>query len=103
MDYSGKESMSNNNKSNNANLLPIILLLASAAAIVAMIILPFFGVYFFFFFLPLTFSLPWSVKRLRDRKGRNQWNIEDLASKCKRVLSAKPEEREDPFIKISAI
>jgi hypothetical protein len=69
----GKESFSSNNK-----LLPIILLIASATAIVAMFILPFFGVYFFFLFLPLTFSLPWSIKRLLRHKARKQWNVEDL-------------------------
>lgn len=76
MDYYGKESISNNN--NNTKLLSIILLAVSAAAIVAMFILQFFGVYFFFFFLPLTFSLPWSIKRLWGRKARKQWNVEDL-------------------------
>ncbi len=79
--YYGKESISNNNNNNNNNntkLLPIILLVASAAAIVAMFILQFFGVYFFFFFLPLTFSLPWSIKRLWGRKAKKQWNVEDL-------------------------
>src|SRR5215207_3451764 len=79
MDYYGKESISNNNNNNNSKLLPIILLVASAAAIAAMFILQFFvGVYFFFFFLPLTFSLPWSIKRLWGRKARKQWNVEDL-------------------------
>ncbi|MDQ3852385.1 MAG: hypothetical protein M3299_06090 [Thermoproteota archaeon] len=78
MDYYGKESISNNNNNNNTKLLPIILLVVSAAAIVAMFILQFFGVYFFFFFLPLTFSLPWSIKRLCGRKARKQWNVEDL-------------------------
>lgn len=54
------------------NLLPIILLLvASAAAIIAMFFLPLFGVYFFFFLLPLTFSLPWSIRRLRRHKKKN--------------------------------
>ena len=75
MDYYGKGSINNNN---NTKLLPIILLIASAAAIVAMFILQFFGVYFFFFFLPLTFSLPWSIKRLWGRNARKQWNVEDL-------------------------
>jgi hypothetical protein len=64
----GKEGFSSTN--NNNKLLPIILLVASAAAIVAMFTLPFFGVYFFFLFLPLTFSLPWSIKRLWGRKAR---------------------------------
>jgi hypothetical protein len=73
MDYYGKGSINNNTK-----LLPIILLIASAAAIVAMFIFQFFGLYFFFFFLPLTFSLPWSIKRLGGRKARKQWNVEDL-------------------------
>lgn len=54
------------------NLLPIILLLvASSAAIIAMFFLPLFGVYFFFFLLPLTFSLPWSIRRLRRHKKKN--------------------------------
>jgi uncharacterized membrane protein len=75
MGYYGEGSINNNNK-----LLPIILLIASAAAIITMFILQFFGVYFFFFFffLPLTFSLPWSIKRLWGRKARKQWNVEDL-------------------------
>ena len=73
MDYYGKGSINNNTK-----LLPIILLIASAAAIVAMVILQFFGVYFFIFFLPLTLSLPWSIKRLLGRKAKKQWNVEDL-------------------------
>gem|GEM_PF-1739040 len=73
----GKEGFSSSNNNNN-KLLPIILLVASAAAIVAMFILPFFGVYFFFLFLPLTFSLPWSLKRLRRHKARKHWNVEDL-------------------------
>ena len=72
----GKEGFSSSN--NNNKLLPIILLVASAVAIVAMSILPFFGVYFFFLFLPLAFSLPWSLKRLRRHKARKHWNVEDL-------------------------
>jgi hypothetical protein len=76
MGYYGKGSVNNNY--NKTNLLPIILLVASAAAVVAMLILQFFGVYFFFFFLPLTFSLPWSIKRLWGRKAKKQWNVEDL-------------------------
>jgi uncharacterized membrane protein len=73
MDYYGKGSISNNIK-----LMSIILLVASVAAIVTMFILPFFGIYFLFFFLPLTFSLPWSIKRLRQHKARKQWNVENL-------------------------
>jgi hypothetical protein len=67
MDYYGKGSINNNTK-----LLPIILLIASAAAIVAMFIFQFFGVYFFFFFffLPLTFSLPWSIKKAMGSQGK---------------------------------
>ena len=80
------ESRVSSSSNNNNKLLPIILLVASAVAIVAMSILPFFGVYFFFLFLPLTFSLPWSLKRLRRHKARKHWNVEDSASKCKRVL-----------------
>ncbi|HYY40348.1 MAG TPA: hypothetical protein VE692_03785 [Nitrososphaera sp.] len=71
--YPGKDRSGSNNK-----LLPIILLAASAAAMVATVILWFYGIYFFFFFLPLTFSLPWSIKRLWRRKARKQWNVEDL-------------------------
>jgi Flp pilus assembly protein TadB len=74
--YYGKDSRSN--KSKNSKLLPIILLAASAAAIVAMVILWFYGIYFFFFFLPLTFSLPWSINRLWQRRARKRWNVEDL-------------------------
>jgi hypothetical protein len=76
MDYVEKDFGSSSN--NNTNLLPIILLIASAAAIVAMFILSFFGICFFFLFLPLTFSLPWSIKKLRRHKKRTQWNVEDL-------------------------
>ncbi|MDQ3887889.1 MAG: hypothetical protein M3251_01310 [Thermoproteota archaeon] len=76
MGYYGKGSMNYNNS--KTGLLPIILLVASAAAIVAMFILQFFGIYFFFFFLPLTFSLPWSIKRLWGRKAKKQWNVENL-------------------------
>jgi membrane protein implicated in regulation of membrane protease activity len=62
---------------NNLNLLPIILLLvASAAAIIAMFVFPFFGVYFFFFLLPLTFSLAWSIRRLRRQKKKKKNTIE---------------------------
>ncbi len=81
MGYYGKGSLNNNNNNNSkTGLLPIILLIASAAAIVTMFILQFFGIYFFFFFffLPLTFSLPWSIKRLWGRKAKKQWNVEDL-------------------------
>ncbi len=57
---------------NNLNLLPIILLLvASAGAIIAMFVFPFFGVYFFFLLLPLTFSLPLSLKRQCGTKQEN--------------------------------
>ena len=76
MGYYGKGSLNNNNS--KTGLLPIILLIASAAAIVTMFVLQFFGIYFFFFFLPLTFSLPWSIKRLWCRKAKKQWNVEDL-------------------------
>ncbi len=71
--YHGKDSSRRNKK-----LLPIILLAVSAAAIVAMIILWSYGIYFFFFILPLTFSLPWSIKRIWRRNARKQWNVEDL-------------------------
>jgi hypothetical protein len=63
---------------NNSRLLPIILLAVSAVAIVATIALWFYGIYFFFFFLPITFSLPWSIKRLWRSRAKNQWNVEDL-------------------------
>jgi dolichyl-phosphate-mannose--protein O-mannosyl transferase len=71
--YYGKDDGRSDNK-----FLPIILLVVSAAAIVATVIFWFYGIYFFFFFLPLTFSLPWSVKRLLRRKTKKQWNVEDL-------------------------
>jgi dolichyl-phosphate-mannose--protein O-mannosyl transferase len=63
---------------NNSRLLPIILLAVSAVAIVATIVLLSYGIYFFFFFLPITFSLPWSIKRLRSSGAKKQWNVEDL-------------------------
>jgi dolichyl-phosphate-mannose--protein O-mannosyl transferase len=63
---------------NNSRLLPLILLAVSAVAIVATIVLWSYGIYFFFFFLPITFSLPWSIKRLRSSRAKNQWNVEDL-------------------------
>ena len=105
MDYYGKQSISNNNNNNNNNskLLPIILLVASAAAIAAMFILQFFGVYFFFFFLPLTFSLPWSIKRLWGRKARKQWNVEDLRQQIQKSSLSTRSEEKDPFPKIRAI
>jgi hypothetical protein len=72
--YHGKDSSSHS----NSKLLPTILLAVSAAAIIAMIILWSYGIYFFFFIVPLTFSLPWSIKRLWRRNARKQWNVEDL-------------------------
>jgi dolichyl-phosphate-mannose--protein O-mannosyl transferase len=54
------------------------LLAVSAVAIVATIVLWFYGIYFFFFFLPITFSLPWSIKRLGRSGAKKQWNVEDL-------------------------
>jgi hypothetical protein len=69
MDYVEKDLGSSS--TNNTNLLPILMLTASAAAIVAMFILSFFGIYFFFLLLPLTFSLPWSLKKLRRHKKKN--------------------------------
>jgi hypothetical protein len=63
---------------NNSRLLPMILLAVSAVAIVATIVLWFYGIYFFFFFLPITFSLPWSIKRLWGSRTKKQWNVEDL-------------------------
>jgi dolichyl-phosphate-mannose--protein O-mannosyl transferase len=62
----------------NSRLLPIILLAISAVAIVATIVLWFYGIYFFFFFLPITFSLPWSIKRLSRSGAKKQWNVEGL-------------------------
>ncbi len=44
----------------------------------ATIVLAFYGIYFFFLFIPLTFGLPWSIKRLWRNKARKQWNVEDL-------------------------
>jgi dolichyl-phosphate-mannose--protein O-mannosyl transferase len=64
---------------NNSRLLPIILLAVSAVAIVAtIVVLWFYGIYFFFFFLPITFSLPWSIKRFWRSGAKKQWNVEDL-------------------------
>jgi hypothetical protein len=85
--YYGKDSGGTNNK-----LLPIILLAASAVAIVATVILWFYGIYFFFFFffffLPLTFSLPWSIKRLRRRNARNSGMWKISASQCQEATAA---------------
>jgi dolichyl-phosphate-mannose--protein O-mannosyl transferase len=70
--YYGKDSGRNN------SLSSIIMLAMSALAIVITVILWFYGIYFFFLFLPITFSLPWSIKKMRLRKARKQWNVEDL-------------------------
>jgi dolichyl-phosphate-mannose--protein O-mannosyl transferase len=48
------------------------------ASIVATSVLAFYGIYFFFFFIPLTFGLPWSIKKLWRNKARKQWSVEDL-------------------------
>jgi dolichyl-phosphate-mannose--protein O-mannosyl transferase len=59
--------------------LAAVLLAASAASIVVTIVLVSLGVYFFFFFLPVTFGLPWSIRRLfgkRKQQHRQSW--EDL-------------------------
>lgn len=58
--------------------LPVILLAVSAASIVATVVLAFYGLYFFFFFLPITFGIPWSIKKLWKKRARKQWNVEDL-------------------------
>ncbi len=58
--------------------LAVILIAASAAAAVAAIVLAFYGFYFFFFLVPISFGLPWSMKRLLRNKARKQWNVEDL-------------------------
>lgn len=59
-------------------LLPILIVILSAGSILATIVLAFYGIYFFFLFIPLTFGLPWSIKRLWRNKARKQWNVEDL-------------------------
>jgi uncharacterized membrane protein len=58
-------------------LLPIILLAVSAASLTATIVLAFYGIYFFFFFIPLSFGIPWAIKRLRRKDAKHQ-NVEDL-------------------------
>jgi dolichyl-phosphate-mannose--protein O-mannosyl transferase len=63
---------------NDSRLLPVIVIAASIAAVVATIVASFYGVYFFFFFVPLSFGLPWSIKKLRRNRARKQWNVEDL-------------------------
>lgn len=58
----------------------IALLAASAASLIATIVLVSLGIYFFFFFLPITFGLPWSIKRLfvKKRQWQRQHDPEDL-------------------------
>jgi hypothetical protein len=62
----------------NDKLAPILIIAASAASIAATVILGFYGVYFFFFFLPISFGLPWSIKKLWRSRAKRQWNVEDL-------------------------
>ncbi|MGH9991861.1 MAG: hypothetical protein ACREAZ_04360 [Nitrososphaera sp.] len=59
-------------------LFAIIVIAASAAAAIAALVFAFYGIYFLFFLVPLSFGLPWSVKRLLRNKARKQWNVEDL-------------------------
>ncbi|MEW5840776.1 hypothetical protein [Nitrososphaera sp.] len=56
----------------------IALLAASAASLIATIVLISLGIYFFF--LPITFGLPWSIKRLfvKKRQWQRQHDPEDL-------------------------
>jgi hypothetical protein len=63
---------------NDSRLLPVIVIAASVAAVVATVVASFYGVYFFFFFVPLSFGLPWSIKKLWRNRARKQWNVEDL-------------------------
>ncbi len=62
----------------DGRLVPILIIVAAAASITATIVLTFYGVYFFFFFLPISFGLPWSIKRLWRGRKRKHWNVEDL-------------------------
>jgi hypothetical protein len=63
---------------NDGRLLPVIVIAASIAAVIATIAASFYGIYFFFFFVPLSFGLPWSIKKLWCNRTRKQWNVEDL-------------------------
>ncbi|AIC15330.1 hypothetical protein [Nitrososphaera viennensis] len=50
--------------------LSLVLLVASAATIIiSVVMLVLYGIYFFLFFLPITFGLPWSIKKLRKKQG----------------------------------
>lgn len=57
-----------------SNALPLVLLAVSIASIAVTAVLLLSGIYFFFFFIPLWFGLPWSVKKLREKRQ----NLEDL-------------------------
>jgi dolichyl-phosphate-mannose--protein O-mannosyl transferase len=59
-------------------LLAIIVIAASTAAVIATAVASFYGIYFFFFFVPLSFGLPWSIKKLWHNRTRKRWNVEDL-------------------------
>lgn len=56
--------------------LAAALLGAAIAALAATIVLVSLGIYFFIFFLPITFGLPWSIKKLFRKKRRH--SLEDL-------------------------
>lgn len=59
-----------------SNTLPLVLLTVSIASIAVTVVLLLAGFYFFFFFIPISFGLPWSIKKLREEKRK--WNVEDL-------------------------
>lgn len=61
-----------------SRLLPMLVIIAFAASILATIVLASYGIYFFFFFIPIAFGLPWSIKKLRRKRARKQWNVEDM-------------------------
>jgi len=63
---------------NDNRLLPVIVIAASVAPVIATIVASFYGICFFFFFVPLSFGLPWSIKKLWRNRTRKQWNVEDL-------------------------
>ena len=62
----------------DSKLLPILIIAASTASIIATVVFAFYGVYFFFFFVPLSFGLPWSIKKLWRNKARRHWKVEDM-------------------------
>lgn len=62
----------------NGRLVPLLIIVAATASIASTVVLAFYGIYFFFFFLPISFGLPWSIRKLWRNRKRKQWNVEDL-------------------------